>query len=426
MIAWLVQKATGFVKIVQGLIAAIIRPIADSETAIKVQNAAGTADVVTIDTINSKLTAPTIVGSAKIVTPLIVPADVATPLVVQRANGIRDIITITPPADPTGGGYEKIRVRGDIELGWPDKQWYSKVTQTCGGDTEADYDSKNELLSSNGTCHLDLKQYRGRPYYTESKLGAGNVCSSLELNNYSDTNENALLFYVNPTWLNLSLNHKDTKNSKYLYYDFYTSSETGMYLSWIRNPATLDMLEIFRNHNTNLWFRGLFRGSDDYTIKNAVLSLVSLLIESATNFVQAVTGLKTPVIRPIADGKTAIQIQNAAGSVTVLTMDTTNNKVTVATLVASAAVTAPTVTASAKVITPVIAPVADSETALKIQNAVGTTDIVTIDTSNNKATFAGSVVLSLAEYADDTAAAAGGVAVGGLYRTGNVVKIRIA
>ena len=33
---------------------------------------------------------------------------------------------------------------------------------------------------------------------------------------------------------------------------------------------------------------------------------------------------------------------------------------------------------------------------------------------------------ALADYADDTAAASGGVAIGNLYRTGSVVKVRVA
>jgi hypothetical protein len=33
---------------------------------------------------------------------------------------------------------------------------------------------------------------------------------------------------------------------------------------------------------------------------------------------------------------------------------------------------------------------------------------------------------SLTDYADDTAAATGGIAVGGLYRTGSAIKIRVA
>lgn len=37
-----------------------------------------------------------------------------------------------------------------------------------------------------------------------------------------------------------------------------------------------------------------------------------------------------------------------------------------------------------------------------------------------------SEAISLTEYADDTAAASGGVAVGGLYRTGSVVKVRVS
>lgn len=33
---------------------------------------------------------------------------------------------------------------------------------------------------------------------------------------------------------------------------------------------------------------------------------------------------------------------------------------------------------------------------------------------------------SLSDYADDTAAAAGGVAVGGFYRTGSAIKVRVS
>lgn len=33
---------------------------------------------------------------------------------------------------------------------------------------------------------------------------------------------------------------------------------------------------------------------------------------------------------------------------------------------------------------------------------------------------------NLANYADDTAAAAGGVAIGGMYRTGSLVKVRVS
>lgn len=33
---------------------------------------------------------------------------------------------------------------------------------------------------------------------------------------------------------------------------------------------------------------------------------------------------------------------------------------------------------------------------------------------------------NLADYADDTAAATGGVAVGGFYRTGSVIKVRVS
>lgn len=35
------------------------------------------------------------------------------------------------------------------------------------------------------------------------------------------------------------------------------------------------------------------------------------------------------------------------------------------------------------------------------------------------------IPLTLADYADDTAAAAGGIAVGSLYRTGSVIKVRV-
>lgn len=37
-----------------------------------------------------------------------------------------------------------------------------------------------------------------------------------------------------------------------------------------------------------------------------------------------------------------------------------------------------------------------------------------------------SETITLAEYADDVAAAAGGIAIGGLYRTASVVKVRVS
>lgn len=37
-----------------------------------------------------------------------------------------------------------------------------------------------------------------------------------------------------------------------------------------------------------------------------------------------------------------------------------------------------------------------------------------------------SEAITLSNYADDAAAAAGGIAVGGLYRTGSVVKVRVS
>ena len=40
--------------------------------------------------------------------------------------------------------------------------------------------------------------------------------------------------------------------------------------------------------------------------------------------------------------------------------------------------------------------------------------------------FASPSITGLADYADDTAAAAGGVAVSGLYRTGSILKIRVS
>jgi len=44
-----------------------------------------------------------------------------------------------------------------------------------------------------------------------------------------------------------------------------------------------------------------------------------------------------------------------------------------------------------KILTPLIMAVADGETAIKIQNAAGTTDVMTVDTVNNKVTFSGTV-----------------------------------
>lgn len=47
------------------------------------------------------------------------------------------------------------------------------------------------------------------------------------------------------------------------------------------------------------------------------------------------------------------------------------------------------------------------------------------ETLNNK-TLASPLLDGIGDYADDTAAAAGGVAVGGIYRTGSVLKVRVA
>jgi hypothetical protein len=588
MIAWLVQKTTGFVKIVQGLITSLIKLPDESNFAI------------------------------------------------QRADGEGNILKVVPNSNV---GYDDVTIHGNIEIGWLDKTWFSQLKQSCGGETEANYDGCNTLFSSSGTRYLDLKQFLTRPAYTELKMEAS-YSSYLNLtNHFNSLDENKISMQVNSDSLNVSLIQKDSAKDVWLSSDFYTYTDTGIYWSWSRKPASLDMFETFSNFNTLLWIRGLLKNSDDYTVKNYVLGLVSLLIESATNWVQIntglkvplirpdsdtgtlkiqnldgtndiitvtpsttgeydkidmrgdieigntentnyskmrqscgedfsvntwggynelyssygsrylklynyggslsyggfadlyvegngfgylqieaknsggngfariqarsnlaelylknytadnakgsmlyagilqdhayinhqretigmefyedytnagsvlweyglfansndyvfknyllsltsfliesatnfvkfITGIKLPLIRPIEDGTSAIKIQNVDGSADVVTIDTTNSKVT-----------APRLVGSTKVVTPVVAPVTDGTEALKVQNAAGTTDVMTVDTTNNKTTFSGSVVLSLAEYVDDTAAAAGGVPVGGLYRTGSVVKIRVS
>lgn len=318
MTAWLVQKATGFVKIVQGLKVAIIRLIDNSTT-----------------------------------------------FAIQRADAAGNIIEIKPNESV---GYDDVTIHGNIEIGWPNKEYYARLRQTYGaGATGYDHQGYTELYSSSN---------RGLKMHQQG--GDSTIYGDLDLRNSYHENYLQMIMkyapYDHQIWLNM------TAGAVQFYFDYtnstkgvtteydYNASDGGAYTIRQRNLISLWLQEYFYSAGVRLWDIGLPANTNDYTIKNVVLSLISLLIESATNFVQAVTGLKTPVIRPIADGKTAIQIQNAAG----------------------------------------------------------TTDIVTIDTSNNKATFAGPVVLSLTEYADDPAAAAGGVAVGGLYRTGNVVKIRIA
>lgn len=57
-------------------------------------------------------------------------------------------------------------------------------------------------------------------------------------------------------------------------------------------------------------------------------------------------------------------------------------------------------------------------TALQADVTAAEADIAALETATNWA--------ALADFADDTAAAAGGVAVGKLYRTGSAVKVRVA
>jgi hypothetical protein len=63
----------------------------------------------------------------------------------------------------------------------------------------------------------------------------------------------------------------------------------------------------------------------------------------------------------------------------------------------------------------------------------GTAKKATVAQTRASPTFTGTVTLpaaialgALTEYADDAAAATGGLAVGRLYRTGSIVKVRIA
>ena len=44
--------------------------------------------------------------------------------------------------------------------------------------------------------------------------------------------------------------------------------------------------------------------------------------------VESLTKIITPIIQPKTDGTTAIKVQNVAGSTNIVTVDTTNNKVT--------------------------------------------------------------------------------------------------
>jgi len=60
------------------------------------------------------------------------------------------------------------------------------------------------------------------------------------------------------------------------------------------------------------------------------------------------------------------------------------------------------------------------------RTSTATTSVLSVTATGNVA-IAGGLTLSggLGDYADDTAAAAGGVAIGGFSRTGSVVKIRV-
>ncbi len=72
-----------------------------------------------------------------------------------------------------------------------------------------------------------------------------------------------------------------------------------------------------------------------------------------------------------------------------------------------------------------VAMTAQGPTAVVLPLAGVLATLGNIETLSNK-TLASPKVTGLGDYADDTAAATGGVAVGSLYRTGSAVKVRIA
>ena len=80
----------------------------------------------------------------------------------------------------------------------------------------------------------------------------------------------------------------------------------------------------------------------------------------------------------------------------------------------------PTVTGGFRV---TMAAAGDSQFLVPFSGTLAT--IANTETLSNK-TLASPKVSGLSNYADDTAAAAGGVAVGQTYRTGSVIKVRVA
>jgi hypothetical protein len=346
--------------------------------------------------------------------PLIRPDSDTGTLKVQNLDGTNDIITVTPS---TTGEYDKIDMRGDIEIGNTENTNYSKMRQSCGEDFSVNtWGGYNELYSSYGSRYLKLYNYGGSLSYGgfADLYVEGNGFGYLQIEAKNSGGNGFARIQARSNLAELYLKNYTADNAKgsMLYAGIL---QDHAYINHQRETIDMEFYEDYTNAGSVLWEYGLFTNSNDYVFKNYLLSLTSFLIESATNFVKFITGIKLPLIRPIEDGTSAIKIQNVDGSADVVTIDTTNSKVT-----------APRLVGSTKVVTPVVAPVTDGTEALKVQNAAGTTDVMTVDTTNNKTTFSGSVVLSLAEYVDDTAAAAGGVPVGGLYRTGSVLKIRVS
>ena len=97
------------------------------------------------------------------------------------------------------------------------------------------------------------------------------------------------------------------------------------------------------------------------------------------------TGLIIPLIYPASDSATAVQIDKANGTSNVVDIDTTNGRVGIGT-------TSPgqllEVNGTAKVdtglIIPLIYPASDSTTAIQIDKANGTSNVVDIDTTNGR------------------------------------------
>jgi hypothetical protein len=97
------------------------------------------------------------------------------------------------------------------------------------------------------------------------------------------------------------------------------------------------------------------------------------------------TGLITPLIYPASDSTTAIQFDKADGTTNVMDIDTTNGRVGIgSTIPAKTLDVVGTGKFSTSLVTPIIYPAADSTSAISFNKADGTTNVVTVDTTNGR------------------------------------------